>query len=65
MQLKRRKRELLITGYFQLQKNDKRKAAENPLPPLGITIINPTLPLAHISNIPLPHTLWDLRVLVR
>ena len=39
MQLKRRKRELLITGYFQLQKNDKRKAAENPLPPLGITII--------------------------
>lgn len=32
------------------------EAAENPLPPFSITIINPTLPPAHTSNTPPPHT---------
>lgn len=67
MQIKRRKRGLLNTGYFQLlpPKNDKREAAENPLPHFSIMTINLVLPRIHISNTPLPHTPWVRRVPVR
>ena len=46
-------------------KNDKREAAENPLPHFSIMTINLVLPLTHTSNTPLPHTPWVLRVPVR
>lgn len=66
MQIKRRKRGLLNAGYFQLlPKNDKREAAEKPLPHFSIMTLNLVLPLTHTSNTPLPHTPWVLRVPVR
>lgn len=39
------------------KKNDKREAAENPLPHFSIMTINLVLLRTHISNIPLPYTL--------
>ena len=46
-------------------KNDKREAAEKPLPHFSIMTLNLVLPLTHTSNTPLPHTPWVLRVPVR
>ena len=67
MQIKHRKRGLLNAGYFQLlpPKNDKREAAEKPLPHFSIMTLNLVLPLTHTSNTPLPHTPWVLRVPVQ
>lgn len=65
MQIKRRKRGLLNAGYFITPKNDKREAAEKPLPHFSIMTLNLVLPLTHTSNTPLPHTPWVLRVPVR
>lgn len=47
------------------KKNDKREAAENPLPHFSIMTLNLVLPLTHTSNTPPPHTPWVLRVPVR
>ena len=50
---------------FNYPQNDKREAAEKPLPHFSIMTLNLVLPLTHISNTPLPHTPWVLRVPVR
>lgn len=60
------KKDCATQGIFNYyQKNDKREAAENPLPHFSIMTINLVLLRTHISNIPLPYTLWVLRVPVR
>ena len=52
------KKDCATQGIFNYyQKNDKREAAENPLPPFSITIFNPVSPLTHTSNILPLHTL--------
>lgn len=54
-----------IFSIITPKKNDKREAAENPLPHFSIMTINLVLPLTHTSNTPPPHTPWVLRVPVR
>ena len=67
MQIKRRKKDCSTQDIFNYypKKNDKREAAENPLPHFSIMTINLVQSLTHTSNTPLPHTPWVLRVLVQ
>lgn len=52
------KKDCATQGIFNYyQKNDKREAAENPLPHFSIMTINLVLLRTHISNIPPPYTL--------
>ena len=52
------KKDCATQGIFNYyQKNDKREAAENPLPHFSIMTINLVPPLTHTSNILPLHTL--------